>query len=64
MEWIKTADRPPTMQDANWIGHVLTVVTGFGKPLVDTWRWETVAKFPEKFPYWMHHPKAPEMEEV
>jgi len=62
--WIKTTEKPPTLQDANWIGKVLAVCTDWSKPVVGEWRWETVAQFPEKYPYWGKHPEPPTMEEV
>ena len=60
-EWIKTTDNPPKMQDASCLGKVCM---DWGKPIVGEWKWETVAQFPERFPYWTKHPAPPKEMEV
>ncbi len=58
-EWIRTAERKPTAEDANEDGCVLSINTNPGDMNTTNWPWNMVAAFPENLPVWMPLPKKP-----
>lgn len=58
-EWIRTAERKPTAEDANEDGCVLSINTNPGDMNTTNWPWNMVAAFPENLPTWMPLPKKP-----
>ena len=58
-EWIRTAERKPTAEDANEDGCVLSINTNPGDMNTTNWPWNMVAAFPDNLPVWMPLPKKP-----
>lgn len=62
--WRKSVEDPPTREDGDTIGAVLTV--GYhrnirnGMWLQDRLGWDIVADHPERYPLWMPLPKLPD----
>ncbi len=63
-EWIRTAVRKPTAEDANEDGCVLSVNTNPGDMNTTNWPWNMVAAFPDNLPVWMPLPKKPDLENL
>lgn len=63
-EWIKTAERKPTAEDANEDGCVLSINMNRGDLNTTNWPWNMVAAFPENLPVWMPLPKKPDLENL
>lgn len=63
-EWIRTAERKPTVEDANEDGCVLSININPGDMNTTNWPWNMVAAFPENLPVWMPLPKKPNLEGV
>lgn len=60
-EWVRTADRLPTVKDGGQNGDVLAVWTFPNPHQVVAVSWRTVCESDE-FTYWMPLPKLPEVE--
>ena len=65
-QWRKTAEDPPTKEDGDIIGNVLTVgyyfhITEGGKWIVATVPFDIVAEHPDKYSLWMPTPKTPNL---
>lgn len=58
-EWIRTAERKPTAEDANEDGCVLSININPGDMNTTNWPWNMVAAFPDNLPVWMPLPKKP-----
>lgn len=58
-EWIRTAERKPTAEDANEDGCVLSINNNPCDGFITNWPWNMVAAFPENLPVWMPMPKRP-----
>ena len=58
-EWIRTAERKPTAEDANEDGCALSINTNPGDMNTTNWPWNMVAAFPDNLPVWMPLPKKP-----
>lgn len=62
-QWRKTAECPPTEADANAVGMVLAVASGYigtrYHKSAETWPFGAVALLPKDFPIWMPLPKLP-----
>lgn len=58
-EWIRTAERKPTAEDANEDGCVLSININHGDMNTTSWPWNMVADFPDNLPVWMPLPKKP-----
>ena len=58
-EWIRTAERKPTAEDANEDGCVLSINVNPGDMNTTNWPWNMVAAFPDNLPVWMPLPKKP-----
>lgn len=58
-EWIRTAERKPTAEDANEDGDVLSINNNPGDGFMTNWPWNMVAAFPDNIPVWMPLPKKP-----
>lgn len=63
-EWIRTAARKPTAEDANEDGCVLSINMNRGDLNTTNWPWNMVAAFPENLPVWMPLPKKPGLENL
>lgn len=57
--WRKTAEEPPTEDDANEDGCVLSINMNLGGMNTTDWPWNVVAAFPDCLPVWMPLPKKP-----
>lgn len=62
-EWIRTAERKPTAEDANEDGCVLSINMNRGDRNTTAWPWNVVAAFPDCLPVWMPLPKKPDLKE-
>nr|DAW34991.1 MAG TPA: hypothetical protein [Caudoviricetes sp.] len=62
-EWIRTAERKPTTEDANEYGCVLSINMNLGDMNTTDWPWNVVAAFPDCLPVWMPLPKKPDLKE-
>ncbi len=62
-EWIRTAERKPTAEDANEDGCVLSINMNLGDTNTTDWPWNVVAAFPDCLPVWMPLPKKPDLKE-
>lgn len=63
-DWIRTAERKPTEDDANEDGCVLSINMNRGDLNTTNWPWNMVAAFPENLPVWMPLPKKPGLENL
>lgn len=63
-EWIRTAERKPTAEDANEDGCVLSININPGDMNTTNWPWNMVAAFPDCLPVWMPLPKKPDLENL
>lgn len=61
LEWIRTAERKPTAEDANEDGCVLSINMNRGDMNTTNWPWNVVAAFPDCLPVWMPLPKKPDL---
>lgn len=62
LHWRKTEEVLPTEEDADERGNVLAVEKcGAFEGSVETWEFDTVARFPDEYPIWMPLPKLPEV---
>ena len=59
-EWIRTAERKPTAEDANEDGCVLSININPSDMNTTNWPWNMVAAFPDCLPVWMPLPKKPD----
>lgn len=59
LEWIRTAEKKPTAEDANEDGCVLSININPGDMNTTNWPWNMVAAFPDNLPVWMPLPKKP-----
>ena len=59
LEWIRTAEKKPTAEDANEDGCVLSININPGDMSTTNWPWNMVAAFPDNLPVWMPLPKKP-----
>lgn len=62
-EWIRTAERKPTAEDANEDSCVLSININPGDMNTTNWPWNMVAAFPDCLPVWMPLPKKPDLKE-
>lgn len=62
-EWIRTAERKPTAEDANEDGCVLSINMNLGGMNTTDWPWNVVAAFPDCLPVWMPLPKKTDLKE-
>ena len=62
-DWIRTAERKPTAEDANEDGCVLSINMNRGDRNTTNWPWNVVAAFPDNLPVWMPLPKKPDLKE-
>lgn len=63
-EWIRTAARKPTAEDANEDGCVMSINVNPGDRLTTNWPWNLVNAYPDNFPVWMPLPKKPDLENL
>ena len=63
LEWIRTAERKPTAEDANEDGCVLSININPGDMNTTNWPWNMVAAFPDCLPVWMPLPQKPDLKE-
>lgn len=63
-EWIRTAIRKPTAEDANEDGCVLSINVNPGDRFTTNWPWNLVSAHPDNFPVWMPLPKKPDLENL
>lgn len=64
LHWRKTDVAPPTEEDADERGKVLSVTKcGAFEGAVETLDFDLVALFPDEYPIWMPLPKLPEVDE-
>ena len=63
-EWIRTAARKPTAEDANEDGCVMSINVNPGDRFTTNWPWNLVNAYPDNFPVWMPLPKKPDLENL
>ena len=63
-EWIRTAVRKPTAEDANEDGCVMSINVNPGDRFTTNWPWNLVNAYPDNFPVWMPLPKKPDLENL
>ena len=63
-EWIRTAVRKPTAEDANEDGCVMSINVNPGDRFTTNWPWNLVNAHPDNFPVWMPLPKKPDLENL
>lgn len=63
-EWIRTAARKPTAEDANEDSCVMSINVNPGDRLTTNWPWNLVNAYPDNFPVWMPLPKKPNLENL
>lgn len=63
-EWIRTAARKPTAEDANEDGCVMSINVNPGDRFATNWPWNLVNAYPDNFPVWMPLPKKPDLENL
>lgn len=63
-EWIRTAARKPTAEDANEDGCVMSINVNPGDRFTTNWPWNLVNAYPDNFPVWMPLSKKPDLENL